>query len=135
MFVVMGAVWNSGIGKILLGAFPAPILGNGVQSTGAIMSVSIILSQILSNVPFVQLYSYHMLNLGFEGMAIPWLALAAGATLAGNLTILGAVSNVIIMHTSESRGHQSFGFVEFFKFGALITAVSATIFYVFLAFI
>jgi Na+/H+ antiporter NhaD/arsenite permease-like protein len=135
MFVVMGAVWDSGIGKAILGALPAPLIGNNIQSVGAIMTVSIVLSQILSNVPFVQLYSYQMQYLGFSGIAVPWLALAAGATLSGNLTVLGAVSNIIIMNSAETRGGKSFGYFEFFKFGIVITLISAAIFYFFLAFV
>lgn len=135
MFIVMGAVWDSGIGKVLLNALPAPILGNTAQSTGSIMSVSILLSQVLSNVPFVQLYSYQMVNLGFAGTVVPWIVLAAGSTLAGNLTLLGAVSNVIIVDATEARGHHAFGFIEFFKFGAVITVLTAVIFYLFLVFL
>ncbi|MDH2899918.1 MAG: SLC13 family permease [archaeon] len=136
MFVVMSAVWNSGIGKTLLNALPSPVHGNNLQSVGAIMPVSIILSQILSNVPFVQLYSFQMHNLGFGATdIIPWLAVAAGSTLAGNLTVLGAVSNVIIIDSAENRKEKAFGFLEFVKYGALITVVTALIFTVFLAFI
>lgn len=136
MFVVMSAVWNSGIGKTLLNALPSPVQGNNLQSVSAIMPVSIILSQILSNVPFVQLYSFQMHNLGFGATdIIPWLALAAGSTLAGNLTVLGAVSNVIIIDSAENRKEKAFGFLEFVKYGALITVVTALIFTVFLAFV
>jgi Na+/H+ antiporter NhaD/arsenite permease-like protein len=136
MFVVMSAVWNSGIGKTLLNALPSPVHGNNLQSVGAIMPVSIILSQILSNVPFVQLYSFQMHNLGFGSTdIIPWLAVAAGSTLAGNLTVLGAVSNVIIIDSAENRKEKAFGFLEFVKYGALITVVTALIFAVFLAFV
>src|SRR5579885_685041 len=104
MFVVMGAVWNSGIGAYILSAIPAPMLDNKAQSVASIMTSSIILSQILSNVPFVQLYSYQMHALGFTSTSVvQWLALAAGSTLAGNLTILGAVSNVIVMDSVENR--------------------------------
>ncbi len=55
MFVVMGAVWNSGIGPTLLSFIPSPIPGHSLQSTASIMTSSVLLSQILSNVPFVQL--------------------------------------------------------------------------------
>jgi Na+/H+ antiporter NhaD/arsenite permease-like protein len=132
MFVVMGAVWDSGIGKSLLSVLPAPILGNTVQSTASIETISILVSQVLSNVPFVQLYSYQMINLGFAGSIVPWIALAAGSTLAGNLTLLGAVSNIIILDASETRGHQAFGFAEFFKFGSVITILTAAVYFLFL---
>ena len=135
MFVVMQAVWQSSVGSTLLGALPSPNGASRVQSTGTIMVAGVLLSQILSNVPMVQLYSLQMVHLGFgAGSIIPWLALAAGSTLAGNLTLLGAVSNVIIVGEAEKRGERSFGFLEFFKYGLVITLVSAGIFFLFLAF-
>ena len=89
----------------------------------------------MSNVPFVQLYSYEMAALGITGaQVIPWLALAAGSTLAGNLTLLGAVSNVIIVDSAETRTSRAFSFSEFFKYGVLITIATCLIFFVFLAY-
>jgi Na+/H+ antiporter NhaD/arsenite permease-like protein len=135
MFVVMSAVWNSGIGRELLRSLPSPVQGNNVQTVSAIIPVSVILSQILSNVPFVQLYTFQMHDLGFgPANLIPWLALAAGSTLAGNLTVLGAVSNVIILDSAESRKEKAFGFLEFAKYGSLVTLVTALIFTLFLSF-
>ena len=134
MFVVMGAVWSSGIGDYILSAIPPPVLGNRIQSVASIMTSSTILSQVLSNVPFVQLYSYQMVALGFNSTAYAqWLALAAGATLAGNLTVLGAVSNVIIMDSALTRGADGFSFREFLKAGIPVTVATVLIFYVFLA--
>jgi len=135
MFVLMRAVWDSGIGPIFLSALPKPNPAMQVQSTGAIILNSVVLSQILSNVPFVQLYSYEMTALGFTGSyPIAWLALAAGSTLAGNLTILGAVSNVIIVDSSESRNSKTFSFMEFFKYGTIVTILTCLIYFAFLSF-
>ena len=99
----MRTVWDSGIGPILLSYLPTPKRTSNVQSTGAIILNSVVLSQVLSNVPFVQLYAYEMASLGFSGAVVPWLSLAAGSTLAGNLSILGAVSNVIVIDSAETR--------------------------------
>jgi Na+/H+ antiporter NhaD/arsenite permease-like protein len=136
MFVVMKAVWDSGIGSILLSILPRPSSGLGVQSTGAIILNSVLLSQLLSNVPFVQLYSYEMTALGFSAShVVAWLALAAGGTLAGNLTVLGAVSNVIVLDSAESRHSKAFSFLEFMKYGSVMTIVTCLIFFVFLAYV
>ncbi len=35
---------------------------------------------------------------------IIWVGLAASSTIAGNLTLIGAASNVIISEASEKRG-------------------------------
>lgn len=134
MFVLMRAVWDSGIGPFILSALPAPNRTMIAQSTGSIILDSVTLSQLLSNVPFVQLYTYEMTVLGFTGsFTIPWLALATGSTLAGNLTILGAVSNVIIVDSSEVRKSKAFSFLEFFKYGAIVTLVTCLVYFIFLS--
>lgn len=134
MFVLMRAVWDSGIGPAILSALPTPDRTMSMQSTGAIILDSVTLSQVLSNVPFVQLYTYEMAALGFNGSyTIAWLALAVGSTLAGNLTLLGAVSNVIIVDSSEARNSKAFSFVEFFKYGAIVTIVTCLIYFAFLS--
>ena len=59
-----------------------------------IVSSSIILSQFMSNVPFVTFYTnvMHANGLGSENIK-EWITLAGASTLAGNLTILGTASN------------------------------------------
>jgi len=133
MFVVMRGVWDSNIGSNLLSFLPKPVAGAQVESTGAIMFNSVLLSQILSNVPFVQLYTFEMHALSFTSSStVQWLALAAGSTLAGNLTLLGAVSNVIILDSAEARGQKGFSFFEFLKYGAVVTLITCLIFFAFL---
>ena len=136
MFVVMTAVWNSHIGSILLSYLPTPALGNRAQSTGAIFLVSVMLSQILSNVPFVQLYTFQMNAIGFTSTHVAaWLALAAGSTLAGNLSLLGAVSNVIIVESAEARNSKAFSFLQFLKYGLIVTVATVLIFFIYFVFV
>lgn len=134
MFVVMRALWDSTVGSAILSILPKPTQSSGLQSTGAIMVNSVLLSQILSNVPFVQLYTYEMHALAFTSSSTTqWLSLAAGSTLAGNLTFLGAVSNVIILTSAEERREKAFTFFEFLKYGSVVTLVTCLIFVLFLA--
>ena len=136
MFVVMKAVWVSGVGSILLSTVPQPNPATRIESVASIMTSSTLFSQFLSNVPFVQLYSYQLVALGFgSSNVIGWLALAAGSTLAGNLSLLGAVSNVIVIDASQIRGAESFSFVQFLRSGVIITSVTVVIFFLFLTFI
>ena len=60
------------------------------------------------------------------------MILAASSTIAGNLTILGAASNIIIIQTAESKGIRPFTFMKFLKIGVIVTFVSTIIFYLFL---
>ncbi|HEY6536046.1 MAG TPA: hypothetical protein VIY08_09695 [Candidatus Nitrosocosmicus sp.] len=61
-----------------------------------------------------------------------WMMLAAASTIAGNLTILAAASNIIIIEAAESKGITPFSFFEFFKIGIIITIVNVAIYYIFI---
>ncbi|MEO9320146.1 MAG: SLC13 family permease [Nitrososphaera sp.] len=135
MFVVTGAMWQSGAVSILLGYLPQPEPGDLSQSAAVISAASIGVSQILSNVPFVALYNLVLINAGFDaGHVSQWMMLAAASTIAGNLTILGAASNIIIIEAAESRGTTAFTFGEFTKAGCLVTAANIAVYYAFIVF-
>jgi Na+/H+ antiporter NhaD/arsenite permease-like protein len=102
--------------------------------------LGIALSQVLSNVPFVAIYNTVMINNGFpdNGSAnttSQWMMLAAASTIAGNLTILAAASNIIIIEAAESRGIKTFTFFEFLKVGALVTIANIVIYYLFITYL
>jgi Na+/H+ antiporter NhaD/arsenite permease-like protein len=134
MFVVMSAMWSSGaISMLFEGVLPNPDPLDPQQSAAVISAASIATSQILSNVPFVTLYNFVMLDSGFTGAHVEqWMMLAAASTIAGNLTILGAASNIIVVEAAESRRVPAFSFLEFFKVGSLVTAANLGIYYLFL---
>ncbi|MCM2266826.1 MAG: SLC13 family permease [Elusimicrobiales bacterium] len=125
MFVLMRAVWDTGF-------FQGLIAGSGADITGLgpIMTVSVLLSQLISNVPLVALY---LPMLQHAGAGTPELmALAAASTFAGNLFILGAASNVIIIQTAEKRSGATITFLEFARVGVPLTFINAIIYWVFL---
>ncbi len=123
MFVLMKSVWISGTCQELL-ARMSPQLG----SVSMILALSIGLSQLISNVPFVALYLPAMGSTVSQGQL---MALAAGSTIAGNLLILGAASNVIIIQNAEKEGKTP-SFTEFSKIGVLITILDAITYLIFL---
>lgn len=123
MFVLMKSVWISGTCQELL-ARMSPQLG----SVSMILALSIGLSQLISNVPFVALYLPAM---GSTVSQEQLMALAAGSTIAGNLLILGAASNVIIIQNAEKEG-KTLSFTEFSKIGVLITILDAITYLIFL---
>jgi len=61
------------------------------------------------------------------------LALAAGSTIAGNLSVLGAASNVIIIHNAEKKGSVTLSFIEFAKIGVPLTIVQTGVYWFFLS--
>ncbi len=127
MFVLMESVWDAGL-------FQAAINGSSLEATSipVILATSALLSQFISNVPFVALYLPLLshLDASVEGM----MALAAGSTIAGNLTILGAASNVIIVQNGERRG-TTITFSEFVKVGFPLTAINLLVYWIFLSFL
>lgn len=78
-----------------------------------------------------------MLNNGFTGDAhtSQWMMLASASTIAGNLTILAAASNIIISDVAEAKGLKSFTYFEFLKIGVLVTMVNIIIYYLFIVII
>ena len=136
MFVVTSALWSSGAVDLFLKDLPAPDPNNLLQSTALISMYSITLSQIFSNVPFVALYDNVMQDNGFTGIHVTqWITLAASSTIAGNFTILGAASSMIIIQAAESRGLKAFSFFEFAKIGILVTLVNLAVYYTFIVFL
>jgi len=134
MFVVTSALWSSGaVSMLFMNYIPTPDPNDPVQSAAVISAASIGVSQVLSNVPFVALYNFVMADSGFTGQHVDqWMMLAAASTIAGNLTILGAASNIIIIEAAEARGVHSFSFLEFFKVGSIVTAANLAVYYLFI---
>jgi len=132
MFITMEGVWRSRVLQPVLSLLLPSKLG-GVGTVLSITIASITLSQVLSNVPFVKLFIPFMESLGYTSIDVnAWLTLAAMSTIAGNLTILGAASNIIVLETLESKMNTSISFIEFFKIGLLVTTVNTLIYLVFL---
>jgi Na+/H+ antiporter NhaD/arsenite permease-like protein len=124
LFVVMGGVAAAGLFTTLGGVFPIPQAsqaGSQPVAIAAVMGSSLFGCQVLSNVPWVALSIPLLTNLGY-GIANPriWMALAAGSTLSGNVTLLGAASNLIIVNRAEKDGVKV-GFVTFLKHGLPLT--------------
>ena len=79
--------------------------------------------------PFVALFQPVILQAG--GTTAQLMALASGSTIAGNLTILGAASNVIIIQNAEKKG-ETLSFAEFARVGIPLTVIQIAIFGIFL---
>lgn len=59
------------------------------------------------------------------------MALAAGSTIAGNLMVLGAASNVIIIQNAEKRSNETLTFNDFAKVGIPLTIINAFVYWIF----
>ncbi|MCX6699766.1 MAG: SLC13 family permease, partial [Methanomicrobiales archaeon] len=125
MFILMAAVFTTGFFQV---AVPAA----ASSSVFLMYSTSLLISQFISNVPFVALFNPLLQQAGMSVNVT--MALVAGSTLAGNLTILGAASNVIVIQNAERQG-ETITFMEFIRFGIPFTLITGVIFVVWLAFV
>ncbi|MCL5675327.1 MAG: SLC13 family permease [Candidatus Marsarchaeota archaeon] len=125
LFILVGSVWQSGFLQNLINS-----LHLDINSIPTVLIVNVAGSQFISNVPMVVLY-LKLLEYTHSTTAIA-MALAAGSTIAGNLFILGAASNVIIVQMAEKRYKSSLSFLDFAKIGAVVTTFSIIIYWAFL---
>ncbi|MGI0067068.1 MAG: SLC13 family permease, partial [Thermoplasmata archaeon] len=105
LFVVVAGALSAGV--IALIESGLPIVGPSQATYGilGIAGTSVLGSQLFSNVPWVGLQIPVLAHLGYNGSTpLGWIALAAGSTLAGNVTLLGAASNLIMVERAEERG-------------------------------
>jgi Na+/H+ antiporter NhaD/arsenite permease-like protein len=117
LFVLSGVLETNGITAALFGALRL----DGSTGVWSLTAVTTLLSNLVSNVPAVLL-----LKPVVAGLANPeagWLTLAMASTLAGNLTLLGSVANLIVAESAGARGI-CLGFWEYTRAGLIITALS-----------
>jgi Na+/H+ antiporter NhaD/arsenite permease-like protein len=120
LFIIVYGVGKAGVAEAMFAALK-PALGDGALSQSLVFGAfTAAASQVVSNVPFVLLASHWI-----PAMADPaflWLSTALFSTLAGNLTIVGSVANMIVLE--GARGEVEVGFVEFLRYGAVVTALT-----------
>lgn len=106
MFIVTGALLASGALHGLLGE-----VRDQMSDLLVTAAIGFFGSQIFSNVPLVDMY----LKVVDAYTTDTMIMLAATSTLAGNVFIISAASNVIVLQQSEALGGPSITFTEFFK--------------------
>lgn len=128
LFIVTGAIESVGLSNQLF-LVARPLAEQGVA---ALSVVAVVLSNLVSNVPAVLLFRPYIPE--FPNPTQAWLTLAMSTTLAGNLTLLGSVANLIVAEIAFRRD-VNLSFTEYLKAGPLITALSLTLGIVWLAFV
>ena len=128
MFILMACVWNSGVFQNVFNSTTLKL-----NSVPVIMGISVVLSQFISNVPMVALYLPMLIKMGVTNAGL--MALAAGSTIAGNLSILGAASNVIIIQNAERKSGETLTFWEFVRIGLPLTVINVFVYWLFFSII
>ena len=124
LFIMVEAVVEVGLIEIVADA-ALRLTGSNIQLTSILLIwFSAIASGIVDNIPYTATMIPIVQNLG-QFMAIEplWWSLALGACLGGNLTLVGAAANVVVVSLAEKSGHP-ISFKKFFKYGSVVTLMS-----------
>jgi Na+/H+ antiporter NhaD/arsenite permease-like protein len=105
---LVGAAWDAVKEELALDR------ASGLAALSALLTVG---SNVVSNVPMVLLAGPHLAELGDPTRA--WALVAFVTTVAGNLTLVGSVANLIV--AERARDHYELGFFEYLRFGAVST--------------
>jgi Na+/H+ antiporter NhaD/arsenite permease-like protein len=106
----------------------ALVSGYGMDRPAVLSAVAAVLSNIASNVPAVLLFKPLVPHLVDPDRA--WLLLAMASTLAGNLTVLGSVANLIVIQ--KAKRYVSISFWEYFRVGLPLTLATIAVGLIFL---
>jgi Na+/H+ antiporter NhaD/arsenite permease-like protein len=117
LFVVTYALEAQGLTALLF-QYGSPLARAGLVQFGLLTAL---LSNVISNVPAVLVLQTLVPGLGDQRRA--WLMLAAASTLAGNLTLVGSVANLIVAELAARWGVRiTFG--QYLRVGAPVTLLT-----------
>lgn len=100
----------------------------------ALSGLSAVLSNVVSNVPAVLLFKPVVGAMPEGARETAWLALALSSTLAGNLTVLGSVANLIVVEQARKEG-VAIGFWDYCRAGIPVTLITLVVGAAWLAFV
>jgi Na+/H+ antiporter NhaD/arsenite permease-like protein len=128
LFVVVEGLVATGV-ITALGELLVDITGGDqTVTTLGLLWVSGIASALVDNIPYTATMIPVVQQLGTAGIEVEplWWALALGACLGGNATIVGASANVVAANAAARAGHPiSFG--QFLRVGGVVALLSLAI--------
>ncbi|MDX8397557.1 MAG: ArsB/NhaD family transporter [Mariprofundaceae bacterium] len=141
LFIIVTGVEHTGVIDMLAAKTLELTGGDFVATAGAILWVSAIASALIDNIPFVAtmipLIQSMAPTFGGEEALIPlWWALALGACLGGNGSLIGASANLIVAGFAQRAG-QPIAFLTFMKhaFGLMLITIVVSHVYLYFRFL
>ncbi|MDM8534820.1 ArsB/NhaD family transporter [Clostridiaceae bacterium HSG29] len=129
LFILVGSLEEVGVIETLAEKMVDLTKGNLFVTAMLILWVSAIASAFLDNIPFVATMIPLVKGIGaMSTMSIMplWWALALGACLGGNGSIVGATANVVVSGMLEKHGNR-ISFIDYLKIGFPMMIVSVAI--------
>lgn len=129
LFVMVGGLIKVGAIDRLAGWATDATGGSATTATFLLLGASAVLSGVVDNIPYVATIAplvdalrHHTGNPG----SVLWWALALGADLGGNATLIGASANVVMSGIAERNGLR-IGFLPFLRYGIPVTVVTVAV--------
>jgi Na+/H+ antiporter NhaD/arsenite permease-like protein len=125
LFMLIEAVVHVGIVGGIATALADAVGGDPTIATMAVLWFSAIASAVVDNIPYTATaipVVQGLIDSGLTGDVL-WWALALGACLGGNLTIVGASANIVVANLAQRDGHP-ISFWVFFRYGAAVVVMS-----------
>ena len=124
LFIMVGALFKTGVIKTLGQMAADATGGNVLLTTMLILGVSMLLSGIIDNVPYVATMTPIVSHLASVIPAqahhdVMWWSLALGGDLGGNLTAVGSSANIVMVGIALKSGNP-ISFWQFTRKGVLV---------------
>jgi Na+/H+ antiporter NhaD/arsenite permease-like protein len=128
LFVLVEAVVHVGIIEAIASSLAEVTGGHAGLASIGLLWFSALASAIVDNIPYTASAIPIVDQLVQSGLpAQPlWWSLALGACLGGNLTIIGASANIVVANQAARAGYP-IRFLEFLRYGAVVTLASLAI--------
>ncbi|MBL1352291.1 MAG: ArsB/NhaD family transporter [Zetaproteobacteria bacterium] len=141
LFIIVTGVEHTGIINILAEKTLALTGGDFAATAATVLWVSAIASALIDNIPFVAtmiplIHSMAPTFGGAEAIEPLWWALALGACLGGNGSLIGASANLIVAGFAQRAG-QPIAFLTFMKhaFGLMLLTIGIAHIYLYLRYL
>jgi Na+/H+ antiporter NhaD/arsenite permease-like protein len=128
LFMLVEAVVHVGILGGVADALANATAGRLDVATIGLLWLSAVASAVVDNIPYTAtaIPIVERLIEGGLGGDVLWWALALGACLGGNLTIVGASANIVVANLAARDGHP-ITFIQFFRYGLGVVVASLVI--------
>ena len=129
LFVLVRGLEEIGVINMLAQSLLKLTSGNTAIMAIVILWGSAVFSSVIDNIPFVATMIPLIKDIGtLSDISLwpLWWALALGADIGGNATIVGASANVIVIGMAEREGYK-IGFIDYFKVATPLTIVALVI--------
>jgi Na+/H+ antiporter NhaD/arsenite permease-like protein len=141
LFIVVTGVEHTGVIEMMANKMLELTGGDFNATAGAILWVSAIASAMIDNIPFVATMIPLIQSMaptfgGQEALVPLWWALALGACLGGNGSLVGASANLIVAGFAQRAGHP-IAFLVFMKhaFGLMLVSIVIAHVYIYLRYL